>query len=245
MKAQDFEKNSKEIIDHCWGLLFSKAKEYASDEDRLANFKQPTSLFGVSAPEICLYYDSKHIASMVMIAQDISKGKLPTRELLKEKVGDYLNYGMLFYSTVLELIEKEEQEDLAKMEENAPKMDTVELILENCETFLFQKKDIEVSSHWNNITNEYESVTIDIKKDAIEWGAQRFDARSWQERLSVPDITSVYLTWFDDKGDKHIDRIQVPWKDADDGGFGEINAWEKVSQNDKYFTIDITKPENV
>lgn len=109
MKAKDFEKNSKHIIDHCYKLLFSKAKEYASDEDRLANFKQPTSLFGVTPPEICLYYDSKHIASMVTIAQDIGRGKLPSKELLEEKVGDYINYGLLFYSTVLEMIEDGEE----------------------------------------------------------------------------------------------------------------------------------------
>lgn len=245
MKAQDFEKNSKEIIDHCWNLLFSKAKEYASDEDRLANFKQPTSLFGVSAPEICLYYDSKHIASMVMIAQDISKGKLPTRELLKEKVGDYLNYGMLFYSTVLELIEKEEQEDLAKMEENAPKMDTVELVLENCETFLFQKKDVSLSSHLNNITNEYESVIIDIKKDAVEWGAQRFDTRPWQTRLKIPDLVYVIHTWYDGTGAKRIERYDMPWKDTGEEEDRYTNAWQKFSEDEEFFTIDVTKPEDV
>lgn len=107
MKSVDFEKHSKEIIDHCWKTLFNKEKEYASDEDRLFNFKQPTSLFGINPAEVCLYYDSKHIASMVKIAQDANKGQLPSIELLQEKVGDYLNYGLLFYSVMLEMIENE------------------------------------------------------------------------------------------------------------------------------------------
>ena len=107
MNNEEFEKYSKELLEHCWKLLFSKSKEYATDQDRLFNFKQPTSLFNTNQAKICLLYDSKHIASMVKIADDIDKGILPSRELLMEKVGDYINYGLLFYGNVLEIINKE------------------------------------------------------------------------------------------------------------------------------------------
>ena len=111
MKAEQFEQNSKQLIDHCWDLMFSKAKEYASDEDRLANFKQGTSLFNTNPATVCMFWDAKHIASMVKIAQDMDKGILPTREMLLEKCSDYLNYGLLFYSLVLEQIETREVSD--------------------------------------------------------------------------------------------------------------------------------------
>lgn len=111
MNNEEFEKYSKELLEHCWNLMFSKSKEYAVDQDRLFNFKQPTSLFNTNQAKICLLYDSKHIASMVKIADDIDKGILPSKELLMEKVGDYLNYGLLFYANVLEIIKKEANED--------------------------------------------------------------------------------------------------------------------------------------
>lgn len=111
MKAQEFEHHSKEIIDHCWELLFSKADEYADGGDRLFNFKAPMSLFRTNPAKVCMMYDSKHIASMVKIAEDVDKGILPTRELLEEKVGDYINYGLLFYANMLEIMD--EKIDLA------------------------------------------------------------------------------------------------------------------------------------
>lgn len=42
MNAEEFEKNAKEVMKHCWDLLFSKSKEYANDEDRLEKFKMQT-----------------------------------------------------------------------------------------------------------------------------------------------------------------------------------------------------------
>lgn len=109
MNAEEFEKHSEELINHCWGLLFSKSKEYANDEDRLANFKQPTSLFKTNQAKICLMYDTKHIASMIKMAEDVDKGVYPSKDLLMEKVGDYINYGLLFYGNMLELMEKHDE----------------------------------------------------------------------------------------------------------------------------------------
>lgn len=106
MNRISFEENSKYVLNHCWNLLFGKAKEYANDEDRLANFKQPCSMMNSNPAEVCLWYDMKHIASISKIAKDINNGILPSREILLEKVGDYLNYGLLFYANVIEEIEK-------------------------------------------------------------------------------------------------------------------------------------------
>lgn len=106
MDANTFETEAQKVIDHCWKLLFSKSKEYANDIDRLANFKQPTNLLHMNQARVCLCYDSKHIASMAKMAEDADNGIYPSKELLLEKVGDYINYGLLFYANMLELIEK-------------------------------------------------------------------------------------------------------------------------------------------
>lgn len=108
MKVEQFEKESRDVLEHCWGLLFSKAKEYASDEDRLWNFRQPTSMMGTNPANVCLWYDMKHIGSLSEIARKVDMGVVPSREMLKEKVGDYLNYGLLFYACMIEQIEKAE-----------------------------------------------------------------------------------------------------------------------------------------
>ena len=110
MNAEEFEKESKKVIEHCWNLLFSKSKEYANDEDRLSNFRQPTTLFKTNQAKICLLYDSKHIASMAKMAEDVDKGVYPNKDLLLEKVGDYINYGLLFYANMLDLMKKQEAE---------------------------------------------------------------------------------------------------------------------------------------
>lgn len=123
MNAMRFEQLSKELIKHCWDLTFKKGSEYASDEDRLANFRQPTSLLGINPAEVCLNYDMKHIASMVKMAKDANKGQLPTKDFLMEKVGDYINYGLLFYANMMEMMTKEytirtEDEDELKVIED-------------------------------------------------------------------------------------------------------------------------------
>ena len=225
MKAQDFESNSKHLIEHCWNLLFNKAKEYASDEDRLANFKQPTSLFGVSPAEICLYYDSKHIASMVMIAQDISKGKLPTRELLEEKVGDYINYGLLFYSTVLEMIEEQEKKTIRKLvETNIENLPTVTIICENCEEFTFHEKDVVVDWSWSEKDKDYSWVQLHIDKDAECLKQSDWGENNWKQRLLIRDIVRII-----ERENGVITRqINVPWDDETDT---EINEFEKISDN--------------
>ena len=112
MNQEQFEEYSKQVLDHCWEVMFNKSKEYAEDEDRLANFKQPTTLFKTNQAMVCLMYDTKHISSMVKMAQDIDKGIMPSRELLLEKVGDYVNYGLLFYANMLEIMLKDEKKGL-------------------------------------------------------------------------------------------------------------------------------------
>lgn len=103
-----FEQHSKEVLEYCWQVLFSKSKEYSSDADALSNFKQPCSMMGSNPAEVALWYDMKHISSMSKIAKDINHGIYPSREMLLEKVGDYINYGLLFYGTALEQIEENE-----------------------------------------------------------------------------------------------------------------------------------------
>lgn len=114
MDAKKFEKLCKELLDESQNTLFWKSHEYASDEDRLANFRQPSSMMGCSPAEICLMYQMKHISSIAKMAKESSKGILPTKELLQEKCKDMLNYTLIFYTIMSEMIEDQEPEEPVK-----------------------------------------------------------------------------------------------------------------------------------
>lgn len=108
MDAKKFEKLAKELLDESQNTLFLKSLEYASDTDRLANFRQPSSMMQMSPAEVCLTYQMKHVASIAKIAKESSDGILPSRELLMEKCKDNINYTLLFYAAIIEMIEVQE-----------------------------------------------------------------------------------------------------------------------------------------
>lgn len=108
MNSEKFESLCKELLDKSSNTLFNKAKEYSTNEDRLANFRQPTNMMQMSQAEVCLMYQMKHISSIAKIAKESSAGILPTEELLQEKCQDMLNYTLLFYANMMELIEKDQ-----------------------------------------------------------------------------------------------------------------------------------------
>ena len=107
MDSKEFNQMYEYVEKHCRELLLGKAGEYANNQDRLANFKQPTSMMNTNQAKVCLWYAMKHIASIAKIADELDKGIYPSEELLLEKVGDYINYGFLFYANVRELKWKE------------------------------------------------------------------------------------------------------------------------------------------
>ena len=110
MKAEKFEELCRELLAKSEETLFKKSKEYASDEDRLANFRQPTKMMDMSTAEVCLMYQMKHISSIAKIAKESSRGILPAKELLQEKCQDMLNYTLIFYTTMCELLEQSKQD---------------------------------------------------------------------------------------------------------------------------------------
>lgn len=114
MDAKKFEKLCKELLDESQNTLFWKSHEYASDEDRLANFRQPSSMMNCSPAEVCLMYQMKHISSIAKMAKESSKGILPTKELLQEKCKDMVNYTLIFYTIMSEMIESQETEEPVK-----------------------------------------------------------------------------------------------------------------------------------
>ncbi len=82
--------------------LIDKAKEYASDTDRLYNFKRGACVLSVTPAECLLGYMTKHFVSILDMVRDSNKGKPPSRERIDEKIGDLVNYIILLEAVLVE-----------------------------------------------------------------------------------------------------------------------------------------------
>ena len=84
-------------------LLIEKAKEYASDGDRLHNFKRGAEISGLH-PLLCwLGYTTKHLTSVIDLIHDVAEGKDSKKvEVWREKVGDCIVYFHLLEALLVE-----------------------------------------------------------------------------------------------------------------------------------------------
>lgn len=106
MTNEEFTILCQNLDKHVHSLLFSKAKEYAT-EDRLFNFRQATSILGTNPARVALMYQTKHYASLAKITQELDQGVRPSPALIREKVGDLIAYSYLIYACLMEQAEKE------------------------------------------------------------------------------------------------------------------------------------------
>lgn len=92
--------------------LGNKSPEYASDTDKLHNFKRAGKMLNCSPAKALMGMKAKHDVSILDIVDKIDRSytdkkyypkNVPTVELIEEKIGDSINYLIL-----LEAIIKEE-----------------------------------------------------------------------------------------------------------------------------------------
>jgi len=108
MKVSEFTKLMEERFHYCTNILVGcKDKEYSRNGEKLHNFKRAGELLGVTPEEALLGMWSKQLVSLMDIARDVKEGRLPSRELLTEKVGDVINYAVLLEALITERISKQ------------------------------------------------------------------------------------------------------------------------------------------
>ena len=101
----EFRKILIERITKMQDTLDSKGKEYASDEDRLHNFKSSEQFSDREAAANCWGFLVKHLTSLRDIVNRYEDfGVMPTPGTIDEKIGDAINYLVL-----LEAIFRENQ----------------------------------------------------------------------------------------------------------------------------------------
>lgn len=102
MTAVDFEKHLDEQLARVRNTLSAKAREYASTEDRLHNFKRASGITGETPAEVCVGFMAKHLASILDIVEADSHDRYTSTEVLDEKFGDAVNYLILLHAILLE-----------------------------------------------------------------------------------------------------------------------------------------------
>jgi hypothetical protein len=89
MNTEEFTSLIEEQIKRSTSLLIDKAKEYASDTDRLHNFKVAAGILGETQEQALGGFLAKHIVSVFDM---INSGKEYPIEVWNEKITDSINY---------------------------------------------------------------------------------------------------------------------------------------------------------
>jgi hypothetical protein len=108
MTQSEFLETAKKFYQEAEKILNSKGKEYAADEDRLANFKDVGKELGVSPELICYVYMRKHLRS---IESYLRTGKKSVE--MSSRLQDISNYILFFYALL-------QDRDLKAMQEPSP-----------------------------------------------------------------------------------------------------------------------------
>lgn len=113
MNVKKFNEMLEERIVKTRAVLESKNKEYASDTDKLHNFKRAGTMKQETPEKALVGMWAKHIISLLDIVDRIDKdeeeeltkvclGKGLTKHMLEEKIGDAINYLILLEALIKE-----------------------------------------------------------------------------------------------------------------------------------------------
>lgn len=84
-------------------LTAVKSGEYASDSDKLSNFRAASQRLGQLPEQVLLVYLDKHYAAICNFVQDLAKGRTRTRsEAIEGRVHDMMVYGVLLLALLRE-----------------------------------------------------------------------------------------------------------------------------------------------
>lgn len=99
MNHEEFEEVFELVTSMSRSVLIEKAKEYATDTDRLSNFKQSAVLIH-GTPEQALWgFVTKHL---IALSDMVKSGKDFTDAQWDEKIGDTINYMILLKALTVE-----------------------------------------------------------------------------------------------------------------------------------------------
>lgn len=95
MTEKQFEKHVDERIELIRNVLQIKAKEYRKNDNPFHNFDRAAAMNNCTPERALMGMLAKHQISVLDLVDDIDSGKVPSRELVSEKIGDHINYLIL------------------------------------------------------------------------------------------------------------------------------------------------------
>lgn len=96
MNSKQFDEIMNALVSDSTNILSSAEKEYATDEDRLSNFK---SIPGVDPELVCFVYLCKHIDGI----RNYVTGRARTqRDSIRGRISDAMNYLILLNAIIVE-----------------------------------------------------------------------------------------------------------------------------------------------
>lgn len=98
MKHADFDKIVNKTIAGIQALQKVKGGEYATDSDRLANFKRNAINLGLKPEQVWAVYAGKHWDAIQTFVRDMAEGKedRPRSESIEGRIDDLIVYLLLF-----------------------------------------------------------------------------------------------------------------------------------------------------
>lgn len=111
MNVKDFNEVIHRRLDLVEDTLSKKGLEYSTETDKMHNFNQGAAFTGKIREEVLLGFALKHWISIMDIIENLKQNKLPTRELLDEKIGDWVNYMCLLEVSIVDKINNYEKLD--------------------------------------------------------------------------------------------------------------------------------------
>ncbi len=102
MTNEAFEALLESRIDAMRKTLAKKASEYASNADRLHNFKRGAEMLRTSPMKTCAGFMTKHLVSIFDLLEMLDNGVPVGIPVIDEKIGDAINYLVLLEALLKE-----------------------------------------------------------------------------------------------------------------------------------------------
>lgn len=105
MKNEIFNQIVEDTVSLTKETLIRKGGEYATDDDRLHNFRVAARKLGVTESKALLGMDVKHVVSIEDLTCGLPamlQGKHSIRSYIDEKIGDHINYMILLKAILYE-----------------------------------------------------------------------------------------------------------------------------------------------
>lgn len=213
MNSKDFNELVEARCSKIKATLASKGKEYSTDDDKLHNFNKAGIRSGQSREKALMGMKLKHEISIDDIILNLDKGRIPTIEVIDEKIGDIINYFVLLEACLVDRIMKEIQDSLSTS------------VVEECYNYDEQVKvglNIERGSKWitGGVFHTVEDFNIDHNKIFVkDENTKRTD---WFDNLDfiklfkkVEENSSkflegqIYTWWSDDLKSNKLKLISI------------------------------------